>query len=126
MYKVFTLLAIVVISVATLGCNQRMTQDVMMDVMSNMDNSMDDIPICKVGDTLMPGQKCADQGTDAVFSVLENGLGSYTSETGLLYEATDVLDATGTILNEQTYNFKARKQMDGRWEIEIISHEKKQ
>ena len=126
MYKVFTLLAIVVISVATLGCNQRMTQDVMMDVMSNMDNSMDDIPICKVGDTLMPGQKCADQGTDAVFSVLENGLGSYTSETGLLYEATDVLDATWAILNEQTYNFKARKQMDGRWEIEIISHEKKQ
>lgn len=79
-------------------------------------------PRCKVGDILTFGQRCADPNTDALFSVTLTGNGKYTSDTGLLFEATDVLDTTGSTLNGRAYNFKATKQQDGTWKIETLTH----
>ncbi len=76
------------------------------------------INFCKVGDILKPGQSCLDSGTDAKFTVLENGNAQYTSESGLFFESTDVLDARGSMLNDQPYDFLARKRDDGTWIIE--------
>lgn len=119
--RFFQIFVFTIIAIYTIGCNvNRMTLDVASDITKD-DFTMQDIPVCKTGDILMVGQKCMDEGTDAIFEILDNGNVSYTSKSGLFYEATDVLDATGSTLNDQTYNFIARKQAEGTWQIERVS-----
>lgn len=119
--RFFQIFVFTIIAIYTVGCNgNRITLDVVSDITKD-DFTRQDIPVCKTGDILMVGQKCMDEGTDATFEILDNGNGSYTSKSGLLYEATDVLDATGSTLNNQTYNFIARKQENGNWKIEKVS-----
>lgn len=123
---VIYLTVLLIIFTFAFGCNRPDTPlDMAVDVHNEevlSDNIDHDVPFCKVDDILSVGQKCMDKGTDAVFEVLENGLGSYTSESGLLNEATDVLDATGQTLNDMTYNFIARRQEgSGNWKVEMVS-----
>lgn len=127
--KVFQIFAFTIVAISTFGCNDsKMVLDMASNIVNEQsepqsqdDFSMQDIPVCKTGDVLMVGQKCVDEGTDATFTILDNGLASYTSKSGLLYQSTDVLDATGTSLNDQTYNFIARKLSDGTWKIVTVS-----
>ena len=109
MYTILPLL----LAISLLGCQRTNISQVVENVSENQR-----IPFCKVGDILNPGQSCLDKGTDATFTVLDNGNAKYTSKSGLLFEATDVLDATGSTLNDQSYNFIARKRRDGSWIIE--------
>ncbi len=124
--QVFQLIGIISIIAFLHGCDETKTsKDMIMDAMNDQDSTTENtdiqIPACKVGDVLSIGQVCMDEGTDAIFSVLDNGIASYTSSSGLLNEATDVLDATGQTLNDQSYNFIARKQDDGHWKIERVT-----
>ena len=85
------------------------------------DNTGNDIVFCNPGDILTIGQSCLDKGTDATFKVLDNKSGSYTSESGLLFESTDVLETLGSTLNGRSYNFKAVRVGDGMWQIETTT-----
>lgn len=116
--KGFQLLGIIAIISVMNACDNKPTVDIVSDTM-NM-TPIVDIPICNTGDILSVGQMCMDEGTDAIFKVLDDGLGSYTSESGLLYESTDILDTTGTTLNDRTYDFKAVRIGDI-WKIEKIT-----
>ena len=112
-----------ILVVLSIGCND-MSKKVIntaMDTEPDVQMDTQTATICEVGDTLKKGQTCQDPGTDAVFAVTENGNGKYTSKGGLLFEATDVLDTTGTTFNGKPYNFKATKQKDDSWKIEIVS-----
>lgn len=114
----FILISIVILAFATFGCQN---SNLMLD--NIVENEPDQAtPLCNVGDILTPGERCQDPNTDATFTVTTHGNGKYTSKTGLLFEATDVLDTTGSTLNGMPYNFKARKQNDGTWKIETITH----
>ena len=116
MLKQFILIGIAIGAFTTFGCENT-------KILDNVVNKQptQTAPICEVGDTLKKGQTCQDPGTDAVFSVTENGNGKYTSKGGLLFETTDVLDTIGTTFNDKPYNFKATKQNDGSWKIETVS-----
>lgn len=118
MLKKFILIGIVLIVFSTQGCdNSNLNlENVIIDSQSS-----ETAPTCKVGDILIEGQSCTDPNTDALFSVTPQGNGKYTSESGLLYESTDVLDTIGTTLNGQAYNFKATKQDNGSWKIEVVT-----
>jgi len=111
---------------SVLGCeDNKIAQDTLMDVISDIENISDEqitpsdnkIPICKVGDILMPGQSCMDSSTDGIFTVLENGNGKYTSASGILFEATDILDTEGSTFNGIEYSFRAGRLTDGTWKI---------
>lgn len=113
-----TIIAIIVFAIT--GCvNEKVVIGIVAD--DESPDAVSDIPLCQTGDVLSTGQMCLDEGTDATFMVLESGNGSYTSESGLLFESTDVLDATGSTLNDQSYNFIARRQGEGVWKIERVS-----
>ncbi|MDE0554987.1 MAG: hypothetical protein OXI24_12260 [Candidatus Poribacteria bacterium] len=114
MLKKFILIGIAIIAFYTQGCNDLNVENVITPSQK--------APICKVGDILTEGQSCTDPNTDALFSVTQKGNGKYTSDTGLLYEATDVLDTIGTTLNGNAYNFKATKQNNGSWKVETVTH----
>jgi len=114
----FILIGIAILAFSTIGCD---TPHLILDDVIDKQPSQT-AQSCKVGDTLTQGQSCTDPNTDGLFSVTPTGNGKYTSETGLFFEATDVLDTTGSTLNGQAYNFKARKQDDGTWKIEATTH----
>lgn len=116
MLKKFILIGIAIIAFYMQGCNYSNLN------VENVITPPQKTPICKVGDILIEGQSCTDPNTDALFSVTQKGNGKYTSDTGLLYEATDVLDTIGTTLNGNAYNFKATKQNNGSWKIETTTH----
>ena len=119
MLKKFIIIGIAIVVFATQGCDN--SKLILENVITDNQPS-ETAPICKVGDTLIQGQSCTDPNTDALFSVTSVGNGKYTSESGLLYEATDVLDTVGTTLNGNAYNFKATKQKNGSWKIEAVTH----
>ena len=112
------LIGMAILAFYTVGCD---TPHLILDDVIDK-QPQQNAPSCKVGDILTFGQRCADPNTDVLFTVTPTGNGKYTSESGLLFEATDVLDTTGSTLNGQPYNFKARKQDDGTWKIEAITH----
>ena len=117
MLQRFILIGIAIVALTTFGCEN--TNRILDTVVENQ--PLQTATICEVGDTLKKGQTCKDPGTNAVFSVTENGNGKYTSKNGLLFEATDVLDTIGTTFNAKPYNFKATKQNDGSWKIEVVT-----
>lgn len=118
------LIGIAIIAFTTFGCeNSNLILDNIVEIDNIVENETNDTTtLCKVGDILTIGQQCQDPNTDATFTVTTHGNGKYTSKTGLLFEATDVLDTTGSTLNGRAYNFIARKQNDGKWKIETITH----
>lgn len=122
--RVFVILITAIFIISVFGCN-RTQNPINNSVISNIDDEtiIPNVLVCKPGDILSIGQMCMDPGTDATFKVLDDGIASYTSPSGLLNEATDVLDATGQTLNNQSYNFIARKQENGNWKIEQVTSE---
>lgn len=123
MYRFFVCL---ILAFSLFGCDDnKMAQDALLDIIAEtemtgieeMSTDVKDIPVCQVGDILMPGQSCLDGSTDGMFTVLENGNGKYTSLSGILFESTDILDTEGATLNDQSYSFRSRRLNNGGWEI---------
>ena len=69
--------------------------------------------VCKVGDTLSPGESCTYPGTNIEFSVLNNGSGRF-----LFFTAGTGINARNVTIDGVRYNFAASKQADGTWLIE--------
>ena len=73
---------------------------------------------CQVGVVLVPGQSCTYPGTDAKFSVLNNGDGRFLD---LTFAALNFRNAT---INGQSYTLVANKRNDGSWTIEEVGNVK--
>ena len=78
--------------------------------------------ICRVGDILAPGESCTYPGTDAVFSVLDNGDSKWNIPN---YPWLDKISADGSMsvtvtVNDENYHFVAKSVVDNSWEIEEI------
>ena len=69
---------------------------------------------CQVGAVLVPGQSCTYPGTDAKFSVLNNGDGRFLN---LTFATLNFRNAT---INGQSYTLVANKHNDGSWTIEEV------
>ena len=85
-----------------------------------------DSKVCMVGDILGPGESCTYPGTDAVFSVLDNGHARWNIPglPSLLAWANQVsiggsLSFTATI-NAENYHFVAEEVSNDSWEIKEI------
>ncbi len=74
---------------------------------------------CQVGDTLAPGESCTYPGTDATFSVLDNGNARWSIPNFPLSDKTSIggsLSFTATI-NGKRYHFVATARAGNSWEI---------
>ena len=86
---------------------------------------MDESPgICRVGNVLAPGESCTYPGTDAVFSVLDNGNASWNIPglPPLLAEVVNqvVLGESVSVsatIDDKDYHFVANQVSGGSWEI---------
>ena len=93
---------------------------------TDVDESLTDTGVCKVGDILKPGESCTYPGTEATFSVLNNGHARWNIP-GLpswLAWANQVsvggsLSFTATI-NDDDYHFVAAEVPNDSWEIKEI------
>lgn len=128
MKKILSTLSIIAIAILAFSCTDRnITHNTIpnkptINNPSSTPETETNIEFCKVGDILTIGESCKDKGTDATFTVLETRNGSYTSQSGLVFESTDILDARGSTLNNQSYNFKAsRLGTSNNWKIEVIT-----
>ena len=85
-----------------------------------------DAGVCKVGDILAPGESCTYPGTDATFSVLDNGqaqsnipdlppLLAWLNQTSIGGSLS-----ISTTINGETYHFVAEELSSGLWEIKEI------
>ena len=72
--------------------------------------------ICEAGDILAPGESCTYPGTDAEFSVLDNGNGQF-----LFFSSGNNLILRNTTINGVSYTLVANKLASGSWEIEEIA-----
>ncbi len=72
--------------------------------------------VCEAGDILAPGESCTYPGTDAEFSVLNNGNGQF-----LFFSSGNSLNIENTVVNGQSYTLVANKLTSGSWEIEAIA-----
>ena len=86
--------------------------------------------ICEVGDMLTSGESCTYPGTDATFSVLDNGSAQWhipdlppllawinqTSISGSL--------SISTTINGETYHFVAEELSSGSWEIKEVGDDR--
>ena len=72
--------------------------------------------VCEVGDILSPGESCTYPGTDAEFSVLNNGNGQF-----LFFSSGNSLNIRNTTINGVSYTLVANKLASGSWEIEEIA-----
>ncbi len=82
---------------------------------------------CRVGDVLAAGDSCTYPGTDAVFSVLDNGNASWNIPglPPLLAEAVNQVSLTDTInvsttVDNKDYHFVANQVSGGSWVISEI------
>ena len=69
---------------------------------------------CQVGLVLRPSDQCTYPDTSEQFWVDESGVGHF-----LFLSANSVIDARNAIINNQPYEFTARKRDDGNWTIEV-------
>ncbi len=83
--------------------------------------------ICRVGDTLSPGESCTYPGTDAEFSVLNNGNAKWDIPglPAVLRQIVNKVSVGGRLsftstINGVRYNFAASKQINGMWLIEAV------
>ena len=89
---------------------------------------MDESPgICRVGNVLAPGESCTYPGTDAVFSVLDNGNASWNIPglTPLLAEVVNQVVLGESInvsasIDDKDYHFVANQVSGDTWEISEI------
>ena len=84
--------------------------------------------ICKVGDVLAPGESCTYPGTDAVFSVLDNGSSQWNIPD---FPWLSKVSTGGSInftadINNENYHFVAKEVSNNSWEIEAIGGDTKQ
>ncbi len=84
--------------------------------------------ICKVGDVLAPGESCTYPGTDAVFSVLDNGSSQWKipnfpwlNQVALGGSMSFTAD-----INNENYHFVAKEVSNNSWEIEAIGDDTNQ
>ena len=97
---------------------------------TDVDEAHTDIGVCKVGDILAPGESCTYPGTDATFSVLDNGQAQWnipnlppllqwinqTSISGSL--------SISTTINGETYHFVTEEVSNDSWEIKEIGEDR--
>ena len=72
--------------------------------------------ICEADDILAPGESCTYPGTDAEFTVHNNGNGQF-----LFFSSGNSLNIRNTVINGQSYTLVANKLASGSWEIEEIA-----
>ena len=72
--------------------------------------------ICEAGDILASGESCTYPGTDAEFTVHNNGNGQF-----LFFSSGNSLNIRNTVINGQSYTLVANKLASGSWEIEEIA-----
>ena len=88
--------------------------------------------ICKVGNVLAPGESCTYPGTEAVFSVLDDGKSQWNIPnlpTWLQWvNQTSVSNSmnVSTTVNGQAYHFVAEELADNSWEIKEIADDTSQ
>ena len=70
---------------------------------------------CRVGQMLKAEDSCTYPGTSEEFSVDESGTGHF-----LFFTASAVINAQNARINNQAYEFAARRQDDGSWIIEVV------
>ena len=102
---------------ASVGANPLVDkeEEVPPRVQEQAEPPLNDLGACTVGLTLKAGESCTYPGTNAEFSVLNDGRGNFlffTSGTGI--------NARNTTINGILYNFVASKQADGTWLIEAV------
>ena len=84
------------------------------------------IGACEVGDVLASGESCTYPGTDATFSVLDNGQAQWNiPNLPALLEWINQTSISGslsisTTINGETYHFVAEELSSGSWEIKEI------
>ena len=82
--------------------------------------------ICQVGDILAPSESCTYPGTDATFSVLDNGSSQWNiPDLPALLEwinqvSIGVSMSISTTINDQAYHFVAEEVSNDSWEIKEI------
>ena len=97
---------------------------------TDIDELPTDAGVCKVGDILAPGESCTYPGTDATFSVLDNGqaqwnipdlppLLAWINQTSI----GGSLSISATI-NNQAYHFVAEEVSNDSWEIKEIGEDR--
>ena len=72
--------------------------------------------VCEAGDILAPGESCTYPGTDAEFTVHNNGNGQF-----LFFTSGTVLNIVDSTINGVSYTLVANKLASGSWEIEEIA-----
>ena len=70
--------------------------------------------VCRAGLAVAPGESCTYPGTSVEFAVDSSGRGRF-----LFVSAGTGISALGTTINGVTYHFKAARQADGSWLIEV-------
>ena len=97
---------------------------------TDVDEAPTDIGVCKVGDILAPGESCTYPGTDATFSVLDNGhsqwnipdLPSWLAWINQTFIGGSMrISAT---INNQDYHFVAEEVSNDSWEIKEIGEDR--
>ena len=84
--------------------------------------------VCQVGDVLASGESCTYPGTDAVFSVLDNGSSKWNIPNLQWLNKISVggsISFTATI-NEENYHFVAEEAPNDSWEIKEIGDDTSQ
>ena len=71
--------------------------------------------VCRVGDTLAPGESCTYAGTDIEFSVDDNGTGRF-----LFFTNGNSLNIRETQINNISYTLVAEKRNSGSWQIKEL------
>ena len=71
--------------------------------------------LCRVGDTLAPGETCTYPGTDTAFSVNSNGNGQF-----LFFSSGSRLNIRNTQINNVSYTLVAEKLNSGSWELKEL------
>ena len=88
--------------------------------------------ICKVGDVLAPGESCTYPGTEAVFSVLDDGKSQWNIPNLPAWlqwvNQTSVSNSmrVSTTVNGQPYHFVAEELASNSWEIKEIADDTSQ
>ncbi|MXY46264.1 MAG: hypothetical protein F4Y44_04610, partial [Chloroflexi bacterium] len=70
---------------------------------------------CLIGQVVSPGDSCTYPASTEEFRVDDSGTASF-----LFLRAESVLQAQNASINDQSYNFAARKQDDGSWLVEVV------
>ena len=78
--------------------------------------------VCNVDDVLAPGESCTYPGTDAVFSVLDNGRSKWDIPNFPWLSKVSVGDAISFTagINDENYHFVAKAVPGNAWKIEEI------